>query len=197
MFELVPPLPRVRFLEVALLHDDRQHRGNGLGAFLVALLAWKRHRLRVIIHAVRVFARKRVEQPRRGRKRPAFRRLIGEDCSARCGVAGAPGAPDGLPMAELPPQFILDDPLFEVGLAVLVLLECLRGLRDLIAPDHSRRRSLDAHTVLERAHQRSGAARFEKRRLRKLPGAAQLLQLVEPIRVGKSETRHDFILLSM
>ena len=42
---------------------------------------------------------------------------------------------DDLPVPELPPLLILDDALFKVGLARLVLLEDGRGLSDLFKAD--------------------------------------------------------------
>ena len=93
VFQLLPPVVRVGLLVVVVLQDDRQHGGQHLGALLVAALAGKDHRLRVVVHSVRVLIENSVEQPGRGRLRPSVLRVV------RALLALA----DGLPMAQLPP----------------------------------------------------------------------------------------------
>ena len=93
MFQLLPPVVRVGLLVVVVLQDDRQHGGQHLGALLVAALAGEDHRLRVVVHSVRVLIENSVEQPGRGRLRPSVLRVV------RALLALA----DGLPMAQLPP----------------------------------------------------------------------------------------------
>ena len=93
VFQLLPPVVRVGLLVVVVLQDDRQHGGQHLGALLVAALAGEDHRLRVVVHSVRVLIQNAVEQPGRGRLRPSVLRVV------RALLALA----DGLPMAQLPP----------------------------------------------------------------------------------------------
>ncbi len=114
VLQLFPPVIRVGLFIVVILQDHRQYGGKHFGAALIAPLPGQHHRLGVIVHGVRVLIENGVEKPGRRRLRP---RLGGASLSP----------PDDFPVPQLPPQFVLDDPLLQVPLALLVAVQDLNG----------------------------------------------------------------------
>ena len=154
MLELFPPVIRIRLLEAVALQHHGQHGAELLGLVAVTLLPRQHVRLRVIVHGVGVLVGNAVEEPARGRRRLETRAL----------VLGELGAHD-LPVPDLVPLLILDEPLLQIGLAALVLPEGVRGLLYLFGADaplrrryaeqlrHVRRRPLHArHAASARRH---------------------------------------------
>ena len=117
VLQLLPPVVRVNLLKVVILLHHRQYLTQRLGALLVALFPWKHHRLRVVVHGVGVFVLDGVKEPRgrglRLRKRGHF-------LAAGVNALGLALA-NALPVPQLPPQFVVDDAVFQAALAVFIL----------------------------------------------------------------------------
>lgn len=113
-------------------------------ALLVAALPGQHHRLRVIVHSVSVLVGNGVEQPGRRRLRPSARDLPG---------LAAVLPPDGFPVTQLPPQFVLHDAGLQVGLALLVSGQNVDGLCHLLLSDALSRR-VKVRSPPKRPHRR-------------------------------------------
>ena len=119
LLELAPPGVAVHALVVGLFQQHRQDLGEELCRLLVVLRSRQHVRLRVVVHGVGVFVGDGVEQP------------------PRAGGALALHHPVAvlLPVAQLVPFFVVDDPLVEAGLGRLVLFEDGHCLADLLLAD--------------------------------------------------------------
>ena len=119
LLELAPPGVAVHALVVGLFQQHRQDLGEELCRLLVVLRSRQHVRLRVVVHGVGVFVGDGVEQP------------------PRTGGALALHHPVAvlLPVAQLVPFFVVDDPLVETGFGRLVLFEDGHCLADLLLAD--------------------------------------------------------------
>ena len=119
LLELAPPGVAVHALVVCLLQHHWQDVGEELCRLLVVLRPRQHVGLRVVVHGVGVFVGDGVEQP------------------PRAGGALALHHPVAvlLPVAQLVPFLVVDDPLVETGLGRLVLLQHSHRLADLLLAD--------------------------------------------------------------
>ena len=119
LLELTPPGVAVHALVVRLFQHHRQNVGEDLCSFLIVLGSRQHVRLRVVVHGVGVFVGDGVEQP------------------PRAGGALALHHPVSilLPVAQLVPFLVVNDPLVETGFGRLVLFEDGHRLADLLLAD--------------------------------------------------------------
>ena len=119
LLELAPPGVAVHALVVGLFQHHRQNVGEELRRLLVVLRSRQHVGLRVVVHGVGVLVCNGVEQP------------------PRAGGALALHHPVAvlLPVAQLVPFLVVDDPLVEAGLGRLVLLQHSHRLADLLLSD--------------------------------------------------------------
>ena len=120
--QLVPPGVAVDPLEAVVLEDHGQHAAEAAGLVGVAGLPGQHGGLGIAVHGVGVLGEDAVHQP------AAAGPGIGV-------VAAVAVFLHLLPVAQLPELLVVDDALFQVGLAPFVLLEDLGGLPDLLPPD--------------------------------------------------------------
>ena len=119
LLELAPPRVAVHALVVRLFQHHRQNVGEEPRRLLVVLRPRQHVRLRVVVHGVGVFVGDGVEQP------------------PRAGGALALHHPVAilLPVAQLVPFLVVDDPLVETGFGRFVLFEDGHRLADLLLAD--------------------------------------------------------------
>ena len=119
LLELAPPGVAVYALVVGLFQHHRQNVGEELCRLLVVLRPRQHVGLRVVVHGVGVLVCNGVEQP------------------PRAGGALALHHPVAvlLPVAQLVPFLVVDDPLVEAGLGRFVLLQHSHRLADLLLAD--------------------------------------------------------------
>ena len=116
--ELVVPYIAVGLLKFALVKDYRDDGGQHLSLALIPLLTGQNVRGREVVHRVGMLVGNGVEQPSRGRLHILLLLL-----------------PHTLPVTELVPLLILNDPRFKVGFTLLVLLQSLIGSLYLLLAD--------------------------------------------------------------
>ena len=115
VFELFPPVVRVRLFEVRSLQDARYNVREGLCRLLVGLLPGVNVGLWEIVHRVGVLVGDDVKEP------PAGRLHV---CPAL--------APQILPVPQHIPPLVLDNAILQVSLSALVVIEGLHCLAHLL-----------------------------------------------------------------
>ena len=135
VFQLLPPVVGVCLLIVVVLQQHRQDGGKHFRAFFVGFLPGQHHGFREVVHSVGVLIQDGVKQPGRGWLRASCGLVASIDRESVFAV-GSAGAvftiADGLPVAQLPPKFVLHNTAFQVGLAVLVGFQDFRSSADLL-----------------------------------------------------------------
>ena len=119
LLELAPPRVAVHALVVRLFQHHRQNVGEEPRRLLVVLRPRQHVRLRVVVHGVGVFVGDGVEQPPRTGRALALHHPVSIL----------------LPVAQLVPFLVVNDPLVETGFGRLVLFEDGHRLADLLLAD--------------------------------------------------------------